>query len=167
MKSLQQHISEKLIIFPSQVNEKLVINKNTKLVSANEIFYEEFKDVLDKKSDFDWFTALNIKDMLPIAMPKDWCAEAKKFFGDNKLYVRYTGSIERDNTTYENMMKFVTGGGFRTDNESMDFTYKNITSKLNRDYKIYLFVTDNLKIGLWGWMQADKIHKGTMTFQYK
>ena len=166
MKSLQLHIIEKLVIFPSQVNEKLGINKNTKLISANEIFYEEFKDVLDKNSDFGWFKAKNIKDILSIAMPKDWGDEAKKFFGDNKLYVKYTGT-ERDNTTYENMMKFVTGGGFRTDNEFMDFTYKNITSKLTRDYKIYLFDTDNLKIGLWGWMYADKFHEGTMTFQYK
>lgn len=166
MKNLSNYIQEKLLIFPSQVNEKLVINKNLKLISKNERFYEEFKDVLDKNSYFGWFAVDNIRDILPIAMPKDWRDETKKFFGDNELYVRYTGS-GRDTTTYENMMKFVTGGGFRTDNKLMDFTYKNITSKLYRDYKIYLFETDNLKIGLWGWMDSDESHKGTMTFQYK
>ena len=167
MKSLQQHIIERLIIIPSHVDEKLVINKNTKLISENELFYEEFKDVLDKNSDFGWFAVDNInRYMLPIAMPKDWGDETKKFFGNNKLYVRYTDP-DGDNTTYENMMRFVAGDEFRTDNESMDFTYKNITSRLYRDYKIYLFETDNLKIGLWGWMQADKSHKGTMAFQYK
>lgn len=165
MKNLSKYIkSDKSSLI--SLSEKLLINKNTKLISENELFYEEFKDVLDKNSDFDWFRVQNIRDILPMEMPKDWRDEAKKFFGDNKLYVRYTCTV-RDNTTYENMIKFVTGDGFRTYNELMDFTYKNITSKLHRDYEIYLFETDNLKIGLFGWRQTDQTHKGTMIFQYK
>ena len=41
MKSLNTYLTEKLVIFPSQVNEKLVINKN----------YKDYKNAIDKIAD--------------------------------------------------------------------------------------------------------------------
>ena len=49
MKSLTDFLSEKLVIIPSQVDEKLVINKNYKSPGINNTIYDAFNLlVLDK-----------------------------------------------------------------------------------------------------------------------
>ena len=48
MKTLTQHLDEKLIIFPSQVDEKLVINKNFKS-----------SDILDEIKNTEWIKDQN------------------------------------------------------------------------------------------------------------
>ena len=50
MKTLNDYIQEKLVIFPSQVNEKLVINKSYKSGTVNNEIYNVFKN------DFQWLT---------------------------------------------------------------------------------------------------------------
>ena len=54
MKTLTKHIEEKLLIIPSQVNEKLVINKNFKSYTVNNEIYDAFK------KDFQWLSHNNM-----------------------------------------------------------------------------------------------------------
>ena len=57
MKSLTDFLSEKLVIIPSQVDEKLVINKNYKSPRINNTIYDTFK------KDFQWISLHNMWGM--------------------------------------------------------------------------------------------------------
>ena len=49
MKSLQQHISEKLIIIPLQVNEKLVVNKDYMKYNYNPKTPDELIEIIKER----------------------------------------------------------------------------------------------------------------------
>ena len=53
MKTLTKYLNEKLVIFPSQVDEKLVINKDYR---DNKIFVKSFDEL--KKIIKDWYKKL-------------------------------------------------------------------------------------------------------------
>ena len=63
------------------LNEKLVINKNTKLVSDNEEFYEEFKNHLNiRNRNIDWYHSADVTWVLPTLMKPAWIDATTNFF---------------------------------------------------------------------------------------
>ena len=68
MKSLQQHISEKLIVFHPQVDEKLVINKNYKPSSSERPFDEIISSIEGLRRDGKYHV-IDPKNHFNIDMP--------------------------------------------------------------------------------------------------
>ena len=168
MKSLQQRISEKLIIFPSQVNEKLVINKDTQLVSDNEEFYEEFKYYLNIRNHYiDWYQSANVEWVLPTLMKPAWMDATTNFFAKRSVYIKYAKDLKhyaQVTKLYKDMIEFINVN-------NIELTYKayDTNNKFKGDdYFIYLIETEKLKVCIYGWPEVDvENHIGTIIFQYK
>lgn len=161
-------LSEKLVIIPSQVNEKLIVNKNTKLVSDNEEFYEEFKDYLNiRNHNIDWYHSANVVWALPTSMEPAWINATTDFFAKRSVYVKYAKDMKHyDKLTklYKDMIEFI------NDND-VELAYKGYDTNnkfKGDDYFIYLLETEKLKVCIYGWPEVDvENHIGTMIFQYK
>ncbi len=158
MKKLPEYITEKLLIFPSQVNEKLVINKNTKIFTANEDFYEKFKDFFTRK---DWWKSENIDSICNLLVKdKDAIPYLKEFFGDDSLNFKYVDK-RSDFPLWEDMLDFIKS------NDDMEFVYNNSPIYDNDQYVLCLFETEELKIFIWGWTPIKAGHLGHIAYQKK
>ena len=126
----EENVDEKLVIFPSQVNEKLVINKNFKVI-GNDEFYETFKESISDLMECQYFTYhRHFKDIryIPIASKlsdeiNDAFEKAKSSSGEIMHCV--TGS----NTSmkiYNDMIKYI--DAHKNELEMMyDKTYSGFT----------------------------------------
>ena len=105
MKTLQQYIEEKLVIIPSQVNEKLVINKNYKDTNTIEDFLSSEKLVYIRLSKLHWSSSPKlIIDIKKIKHINDYNiddTEITMSCGDGLLYAdefnNITFSIQKNN----------------------------------------------------------------------
>ncbi len=150
------------------LNEKLVINKNTKLVSDNEEFYEEFKNHLNiRNRNIDWYHSADVTWVLPTLMKPAWIDATTNFFAKRSVYIKYANDFKHyDEVTklYKDMIEFI-------NDNNIELTYKayDTNNKFKgNDYFIYLLETKKLKVCIYGWPEVDvENHIGTMIFQYK
>lgn len=158
MKSLQQRISE-----------KLVINKKFKDINNSiEEFYEEFKNHLNiRNRNIDWYHSANVSWVLPTLMKPSWRDAIMNFFAKRSVYVKYAKDMKQyDEVTklYKDMIEFINVN-------DIELTYKAYDSNnkfKGDDYFIYLLETKKLKVCIYGWPEVDiEEHIGTIIFQYK
>ena len=164
MKSLNTYLTEKLVIFPSQVDEKLVINKNFKGIDANDEFYNKFCNILSADSDIGWIKPRNIKNLLSLELAfedKNAIDKIKEFFNTNAIYsMSVLEDREKECALYYDILKFI------ADNkDDMKFFYINEQSK-SGDYLIYLFETGKLKVAVCGHEKIVDTCGGTIVFQH-
>ena len=157
MKTLQQHIQEKLLI-----------NKDTKIVYDNELFYEEFKDYLNiRNKSIDWYGSADISFVLPTLMKPAWIDAATNFFAKRAVYVKYAKDMKHYaqlTKLYKDMIEFINVNNIELAYKGYDGSNKF----KGDDYFIYLIETEKLKVCIYGWPEVDvEKHIGTMIFQYK
>lgn len=156
MKSLQQHISEKLIV-----------NRNIKIYD-NESFYEEFKDYLNIRNHYiDWYHSADVSYTLPTLMNPAWIDATTNFFAKRSVYVKYAKDLTHyDKVTklYKDMIEFI-----NVNNIELAYKAYDTNNKFKgENYFIYLLETEKLKVCIYGWPEVDvEKHIGTIIFQYK
>ena len=150
MKSLQQRISEKLII-----------NKNIQFFNANEDFYKKFKDKLKKFFNVNSWWERNIDSTCNLLVnDKDAIPYLKEFFGDDSLNFKYVDK-RSEFSLWEDMLNFIRS------NDAMEFVYSNSIKHDNNEYVLYLFETEEIKIFIWGWAKIKPQQLGHIAYQKK
>ena len=152
------------------ITEKLIINKDIKVVYDNESFYEEFKDYLNiRNSHIDWYHSADVAWALPTSMDPAWIDTTTNFFAKRSVYVKYAKDMKhyaQVTKLYKDMIEFI-----NVNDNNIELTYKAYdTNKKFKgdDYFIYLIETEKLKVCIYGWPEVDvENHIGTMIFQYK
>ena len=155
MKTLTKHLNEKLVIIPSQVNEKLVVNKNYKSPGINNTIYNSFKN------DFQWLIHNNmwytIKDADDISISSFNSSIRKKLNNAIKPHIPYDENIfihyvhlKRDTNMFYDMLDLL-----NKKHDDVEFLcddtetiYTNSMSKCKVIVKV--FETDEHMIGLVG-----------------
>lgn len=170
MKTLTQHIKESLRIgicdeVKVSVCESLRIGINDK-PELNSEFYDKFGENfnIDNDANIEWYEVSKIQNIIPTYMPSEWANHVKNFFGDDKSYIRYA-----DNSRYNKSMTFLyydIRDYIKDPANDIELIYKNMnTYNKNSDYFIYLLVTNNLKLAIWGYTYIDNAHKGSIMWQ--
>ena len=167
MKNLSNYIkSDKSSLI--SLSEKLIVNKNTKLVSDNELFYEEFKYYLNiRNHDIDWYQSASVEWALPTLMNPAWINTTTDFFAKRSVYVKYAKDMKHYaqlTKLYKDMIEFINVNDIELAYKAYDTNNKF----KGDDYFIYLLETEKLKVCIYGWPEVDvENHIGTMIFQYK
>ena len=147
MKNLSDYLTERLFIFPSQVDEKLVINKDYNIFSINDEFYEFAKSMMDEIPGKAWKHADNISQIREIRI-----ADSYKESIDEKInnivkedncifYFICKSDYRRDQ--WENMLDWI-----NEHEDDMEFL-ANYTLG-NGIYEVRVFETSERIIGLFG-----------------
>ena len=132
MKSFTKYLSEKLIISPSHVSEKLVVNKNYNVTDYNAEFYDTFKKDFGEMTNNLWFrqyehvtdiTSPNISPTQQVKIYDDFEEVVSHKKGYHIWSVTFSGhNTDRKLTMWLKMMKWI----FKHENE--------MTFKISEDF---------------------------------
>ena len=148
MKTLKQHIEEKL--YHQQVDEKLVINKNSEFDDAS---YEQLDDIFSKvckskhcfiQDDVNLLKRINILDIVKKIFPKIFMQ-----FEDTAIWSEYNNFIREynqkgclnslENCNISKGVMYVNDEGWPIMNKAFDYTISDFLRENNKTKTIIMF----------------------------
>ena len=149
------------------LTERLIINKNFKIVKANIEFYNKFCNFLSLESNIRWFEMYDIYDVISTSKlsieDKTALNKIEEFFNieDGVIYKRdIIPYFKKDCELYYDILKFI------DDNkDAIEFFYMNEHTK-SEDCLIYLFEAEKIKVAVWGHKKIVDKERATIAFQY-